>query len=430
DLQWAGSLSLEFLRYLRDRSPELPFLILATYRDDEIAGRPLEALVGQVPATGAQLGLRLQRLEVDEIGRLVRSMLSLEEDPEELSLLLHRQTAGNPLFIEEILKALSEDAALQRKEGRWTLDLPHLRQLEVPRSVNETLTRRLSRLSEEERQITRVLSVFNRPTPRVLLERAGGWDAVVIAPQLAHLYSRGILIRTDEGGQEKVGFAHMKTRELVYRNLGSDRTRLHLLAAQLLDEASRLRPEETLEEVAYHFLQGGSRDKGLHYAERAGEKCARLYAYAPALEFYQKALTLLPRNDSRRRMDFFSKIARIHIQSANYTEMQDYLNRGLRIARSLQDHAQEGHLIASIAYGHLLQGHFELAVRNSRSALALFEPLSDHLGMGRAKNFIATAYARMSRYDEAIPYFVQALEHLETAGDPEQTVWVRNNLAL
>jgi Nif-specific regulatory protein len=430
DIHWAGSLSLEFLRYLRDRSPELPLLMVGTYRDDEVSGRPLEALVSQTPPPGLQVALLLQRLEVDEIARLVRSMLSLEEDPEDLSLLLHRQTAGNPLFIEEILKTLAEDAALERKEGRWTMDVNHLERLEVPRTINETLTRRLSRLSDGEKRLTRVLSVFNRPTPRGLLERAGGYDAVVIAPLLAHLYSRGILVRTEEGGHEKVAFAHVKTRELVYRNLGAERTRLHLLAGGLLEEASQLRPDETLEEVAYHFLQGGAREKGLDYAERAGDKCARLYAYAPALEFYQKALGLLPRNESRRRMEFFARIARIHIQSANYTEMQDYLNRGLRISRSLQDRSREGHFIASLAYGHLIQGHFDLAVRNSRTALALLEPLGDHLGMGRAKNFIATAYARMSRFDDAIPYFVQALDHLKAAGDPVQTVWVRNNLGL
>ena len=430
DLHWADALTIEFLRYLRDCSPGLPLLMVGTYRDDEVAGRPLETLAGQPAPPGTQVALRLARLEVGEISRLVRSMLSLEEEPEDLALLLYRQTAGNPLFIEEILKALAEDAALERKEGRWSVDLAHLQQVEVPRTINETLTRRLSKLGEEERRIIRVLSVFNRPTPKVLLERAGGWDVAALAPQLSHLYSRGILVRGEEGGEEKVAFAHMKTRELVYRNLGAERTRLHLLAGRILEEASRLRPDETLEEVAYHFLQGGAREKGLHYAERAGDKCARLYAYAPALEFLQKALGLLPRNESRRRMEIFAKIARIHIQSANYAEMQDYLNRGLRIARTLQDRSREGHFIASIAWGHLLQGHFELAVRNSRLALALFEPLGDHLGMGRAKNFIATAYARMSQFEEAIPHFVQALEHLETAGDLEQTVAVRNNLGI
>ncbi len=428
DLHWADALTLEFLRYLRDRSPALPVLMVGTYRDDEVAGRPLESLAAETPPAGLQVTLRLRRLEVEEIARLVRSMLSLEEEPGELALLLHRQTAGNPLFIEEILKALSEEAALQRREGRWTVDLAHLHQLEVPRNINETLSRRLSRISEEERRLIRVLSVFNRPTPRTLLERAGGYDAAVLAAPLAHLASRGILVRLEEGSQEKVAFAHMRTRDLVYRNLGAERTRLHLLAGQLLEEASRLRPDESLEEVAYHFLQGGAREKGLHYAERAGDKCFRLYAYAPAQEFFQKALSLLPRNDTRRRMEIFRKIARIHIQSANYAEMQDYLNRGLRIARTLQDRAREGYFIASIGFGHLLQGHFELAIRNARASLALFEPLGDHAGMGRAKNFIATAYARMNRFEDAIPYFVQALEHLETAGDPQQTAYVRHNL--
>ncbi len=429
DLHWADYLTIEFLHYLRDRSAGASFLIVVTYRDDEVAGRPLEALASRASTVGPQVVLRLRRLEVEQITRLVRSMLSLEEDPEELSLILQRQTAGNPFFIEEILKALVEESALQRSEGLWKVDLAHLRQMEVPRNVNEALSRRLSKLTDEERRLIRVLSVFNRPTSRALLARAGGWDVAQIGGRLTPLVSRGLLVRSEEGGQEKVAFAHAKTRDLVYRGLGAERTRLHLLAAELLEEASQSRSDEALEELAYHFLQGGAKAKGLEYAERAGDKCLRLYAYGAALEFFQKALSLLPRNQPRRRMEVFSKIGQVHTQAANYAEMQDYLNRALRIARSLGDRGREGHLIATVAYGHLLQGHFDLALRNSRAALAILEPLGDNRGMGRAKNFIATAYARLGQFDEATSYFVQALEHLEATNDLEQTVLVRGNLA-
>ena len=115
-----------------------------------------------------------------------------------------------------------------------------------------------------------------------------------------------------------MAFAHAKTRDLVYRGLGAERTRLHLLAAELLEEASQSRSDEALEELAYHFLQGGAKAKGLEYAERAGDKCLRLYAYGAALEFFQKALSLLPRNQPRRRMEVFSKIGQVHTQAANY----------------------------------------------------------------------------------------------------------------
>ncbi|MCI0410262.1 MAG: sigma 54-interacting transcriptional regulator, partial [Acidobacteria bacterium] len=230
-------------------------------------------------------------------------------------------------------------------------------------------------------------------------------------------------------GEERVAFAHVRTRDLVYRSLGPERPRLHLVAGELLEQASRPTEEEALEELAYHFTQGGDRARGLLYSEKAGDKCARLFAYAPALQFYQKALELLPRGDAARRMGLFSKIARLHAGASDYTEMQDYLNRALKIARTLQNRSEEGQIIASIAYGHLLQGHLDLAVRSARSGLALLEPQGDHLGIGRAKNFIGTAYARMGQLDEAVPYFTQALEHLESAGDRWQLVNVRTNLA-
>ena len=429
DLHWADSLTVEFLKYLRDRPEESPYLLVGTYRDDEIEGRPLEALAAAPRQSPRQVVLRLERLEAPEIAQLVRSMMSLEEDPSELALILQRQTAGNPLFIEEILKALAEDEAVSRRDGEWEVDLAHLDRLEVPRNINETLSRRLARITEAQRRLVRVLSVFHRPIARSLLAQAGGWDAEAMASELSPLYHRGLLRRTQEGGEERVAFAHVRTRDLVYRSLGPDRSRLHLVAGELLEQAARPAEEEALEELAYHFTQGGERTRGLRYSEKAGDKCARLFAYAPALQFYQKTLELLPRGDAARRMGLFSKIARLHAGASDYAEMQDYLNRALKIARSLQNRTEEGQIIASIAYGHLLQGHLDLAVRSARSGLALLEPLGDHLGIGRAKNFIGTAYARMGQLDEAVPYFTQALEQLESAGDRWQMVNVRTNLA-
>jgi len=428
DLHWADGLTVDFVRFLRDHAGDEALLLVGTYRDDELEGRPLEALVSPLHPSSRQVVLRLSRLEAAEIAELVRSMMSLDEDPLELALILQRQTAGNPLFIEEILKALAEEEAVSRRDGEWEVDLAHLDRLEVPRSINETLSRRLARLTDPQRKVLRVLSVFHRPVAGAWLAQAGGWPSGILAAELSPLYHRGLLRRVQEGGEEKVGFAHARTRDLVYRGLGTERARLHLLAGELLERAAQS-SEEALEELAHHFIQAGDRARGLAYSERAADKCARLFAHAPALQLYQKVLELLPRGDAARRMAVFSKIARLHAGASNYAEMQDYLNRALKIARSLQNKSEEGQIIASIAYGHLLQGHLDLAVRSARSSLTLLEPLGDHLGIGRAKNFIGTAYARLGQMEEAVPYFVQALEQLELASDLWQAVNVRTNLA-
>jgi Nif-specific regulatory protein len=428
DLHWADELTVELLRALRDRAPGAPYLVLGTYRDDDLDGRPIASLARPGTSGARQSVLRLQRLDAAEIGSLIQSMMSLQEDPTELAIILQRQTAGNPLFIEEILKALAEEDAVSRRDGEWDVDLAHLDRLEVPRSINETLTRRLTRLSDAQRQLVRVLSVFNRPVSRGLLARAGGWDGARLSAEIPPLLHRGILRRSHEAGEEKLGFAHSRARDLVYRSLGPERVRLHLTAGSLIEEQARTNPEEALEELAYHFIQAGAKPQALAYAEKAGDKCARLFAFTAALQFYRKALELLPRREARRRMTLFARLARLHGGASDFAEMHDFSERALRLARSLQDRREEGQILASMAHGHLLQGHLDQSVRGARAALALLEPLGDHLGIGRAKNFLGTAYARMGQLDEAVPYFTQALEHLEAAGDRWQVVTVKTNL--
>jgi Nif-specific regulatory protein len=427
DLHWADEPTLEFLDFARDRIGGHPILLVATFRGEEAGDSPLAALLPAAGQAGVSLRLRLGRLEPEQIGDLVRSMVDLEEGADELALLLHRQTAGNPLFLEEVLKGLAEEAALERREGRWRLNPARLERVEIPRTVQETLQRRVGRVSAAERRLLRILSVFERPVDPALLARAGGWREEEIAPLLSDLAERGLLARRRGDGLSFAGFAHARTREIVYRGLGADRARLHRTAGELLEETATSR-EQVVEELAHHFLAAGAKEKALEYAEQAGDKCARLFAYPAALRFYQTGLPLVPRKETARRLDLLAKTAGSLTRTARYTEMQDVLQRALRLARSLKDRPREGRLLASLAHGHLLQGHFEPAIRNARAALALCEPAGDSLGAGRAQNFIATAYAQMGRMEEAIPWFARALERLEESGDLRQAGWVRNNL--
>jgi predicted ATPase len=148
DIHWADPASLDLLRFLARFLADLPILLIATYRSDELTRRhPLYALLPLLEHEASATRLDLRRLSSDAVRALVTARYHLP-DAEEARLVtyLHERTEGNALFLHQILRALVEDSILQLRDGYWTLD--DLKRLGVPIPLRQIIDARLLRLGE------------------------------------------------------------------------------------------------------------------------------------------------------------------------------------------------------------------------------------------------------------------------------------------
>ena len=104
----------------------------------------------------------LRGLDKESVTALVRATAGhdLDQDATTLAGALHDETDGNPFFIGEVLRHLTETGAVYQSEGRWTSDLGTIGQLGLPESVREVIGRRLSRLSDAANGVLRVSAVM------------------------------------------------------------------------------------------------------------------------------------------------------------------------------------------------------------------------------------------------------------------------------
>ena len=125
DLQWAGRPTLLLLRHVVRRLHGSPLLVLVTLRDTEAdpGGAPAR-LLADLSREHVVERMTLAGLEEGETAALVGD--------EELARSLQARTAGNPFFIEEMLRSLAE--APEDPPG-------------VPEGVKELVSRRLARLA-------------------------------------------------------------------------------------------------------------------------------------------------------------------------------------------------------------------------------------------------------------------------------------------
>src|SRR5207302_11185428 len=79
------------------------------------------------------------------------------------------RTAGNPFFIEEVLRSLRDTDALARENGSWTMR-PGWNARNLPETIEEVLSARIDLLPRSAASALQTAAVIGRRVPRRLLE--------------------------------------------------------------------------------------------------------------------------------------------------------------------------------------------------------------------------------------------------------------------
>ena len=177
DLHWAAKPTLLLLRHVL-RSPEpLRLLVVGTYRDSEIGrGHPMSDLLAELRRDGGVERLALSGLDAAGVAAFIEAAAghSLDdEEAQELPRVVWRETEGNPFFVAEVLRHLSESRAIEQRDGRWVLSAD-LGELRIPEGVRDVVGRRLSRLAESTNRLLAVAAVVGLEFEPAVVERAGG----------------------------------------------------------------------------------------------------------------------------------------------------------------------------------------------------------------------------------------------------------------
>jgi tetratricopeptide (TPR) repeat protein len=303
DLQWADHGTLGLLRSVARLAARHRLLILGTYRDVEVgADHPLAATLQALSRESTFDRIHLQGLDPAGTAALL-SALGEQDVDEQVGAAWAAETEGNPFFIAELARHLIEEGHLYRGEdGRWTTDRP-LRELDVPDTVRDVISRRLSRLSDDARQLLRVACAFEGPFRFDLIASVARLDADTALDAVDDALAAQLIVPA--GADDTYRFHHALIRHTLYRQLGSSRRlRLHRQVAEALEAASGDAPTPAQSgEIAaeYHrsaALPGAAR--GVEAALAAADHAEISGGHDEALRFLRIALDLLPEQDPRR----------------------------------------------------------------------------------------------------------------------------------
>jgi DNA-binding CsgD family transcriptional regulator len=287
DLHAADASSLLLLQFVAGQLAGSRLLVLATYRDVEVGrDHPLAAALPELTRAPATTRLSLSGFSEADVARLIAAITRREPSAEVVAA-IHRETMGNPLFVEEIVRLMASEDALWDQSGRqrWP----------VPDGVREVMGQRLGRLPAASIAILTLGSVIGRAFSLELLERVTGQSAESLLEDLHDAVSARVVhgVGDNPGVLE---FSHTLMRDTLYDELPpANRVRLHRAVAEALEELYAPDPESHVAELAHHFFEAAPAgdSKAVDYAIAAGRRAVAHLAYEEAVRLLRRALGAL-----------------------------------------------------------------------------------------------------------------------------------------
>jgi DNA-binding CsgD family transcriptional regulator len=349
DLHWADRGTLDLLLHLARTVPDTRVLVLGTYREVEVdLDRPLSTTLAELRRVRELPRLLLRGLSEAEVRCMVDGVTG-QEVRGSLILAVHRQTEGNPLFVQEVVRYLVEEGLLsQQNEWRTGERLPDM---PIPDGVRDVIGKRLSRLSRECVGLLTLGAVVGRDFRLDILQQVAGQSDEPFITGLEEATRVGVLEEQAHVGGVHYHFAHALFRQSLYEGLSAPRRlRVHQQVAHTLEAEYAERREEHAAELAEHFAQStdpGDLEKAVSYGELAARQATAVYAYGDAVRLLQVALEVqrvLDPNERVRRCDLLLALghARMHLGEPRVAA-DAIAPEAFELAEGLGDNARAAH---------------------------------------------------------------------------------------
>jgi transcriptional regulator with AAA-type ATPase domain/tetratricopeptide (TPR) repeat protein len=412
DVHWMDPATGEFLALIAERLSASRILLCVTQRTGYAPPFPATMFGTQV-----MLG-SVSRTDTAAIGSAVLggSMLAVD-----LQQLLADVTDGNPFFIEEVLRSLQDSDSLGRRDGVVSLRRPPQR-VEVPMRVEDVLRGRMARLERGPREALGVAAVIGRQFTRRVLERVLP-DTSRLDDSLGALRAAQLIQVAGVWPEASYVFKHALTQEVAYAaQPAAERQTLHARIGQAIQEIYAGRLSEYLGVLAHHFFEAEHWDQALTYQLAAAEQAERTFAAREALALYDEALQSAHRRgggagDLDTQIAIHDARARLYFVTSDFARSAAEGERILPLARLTSNRLKEAEALATIGWASLWGRNYEEAMRFSRDALAVAEPIGAVAVQGRAQYTIGFANAVIGMLEESHVAIDRAIDISSAAGD-------------
>lgn len=390
DLQWADLPSVLLLSHLMQARRATPLLAVAMYREFEPERSELSAVLHSLARDTDCRRLTLRGLEGDAVTALLQAATGrvFGEHGSPVARQLERDTAGNPFFLLEMARHLSDLGAFDTggvRLGQTPAD--------IPESVRDMVGWRLGRVPDGCAELLEIASLVGERFDAGLVASAAARDDASTVDLLDQAARAGLIVEIDDE-PDCWQFSHSLTRRVTAARLSRGRrARLHQRIGETLESRFGVSPAE----LAHHFGAAasiGSAGKAVACERLAAQRALEEVAAEVAVRHLRRALQLLDRfgpRDQALRCELLLELAGAHDRAGEYASRDERFAEAADAARR----AGNGDLFlrAALGYGGVLPA----TVGPDQRAQTLLEEALQRLGeTGSAAK--ATVLARLAHW--------------------------------
>jgi tetratricopeptide (TPR) repeat protein len=344
DLHWADRGTLDLLQHVARNLQGARLVVVGTYRDVEVdRAHPLSSALAELRRSGTFLRVPLRGLTVDEVHRMYETLRGYEV-PWQQAELVHRQTEGNPLFVQEVLRYLVEEGIVVREQGTYVVRGDATA---IPDGLRDVIGRRLSHLDEKTNTVLSIASVMGRDFRLDVLQRVAALPEDELYGALEQASEHAIVEQLAVPSGVTFRFTHAMFRTLLYEEIFAPRRiRLHQQVGRALEYTYARRLEEHAAELAEHFSQSteaADLEKAVHCGELAAQRAMGVFAYGEAVRHLEQALRaqeVLDPDNARKTCELFLELGDALLPAGQGLQAMDAAENAYQAAVSLGNEPQ------------------------------------------------------------------------------------------
>jgi class 3 adenylate cyclase len=366
DVHWIDEVSESMVADFVAVIPQTHSLVLITYRPD------YRGALSRIP--GAQ-SITLAPLSDSETAALVTELLGPDPSVLGLATTIVERAAGNPFFVEEMVRELAERGVL-RGNRRAYVSAVGAAEVSVPATVQATIAARIDRLDPAAKRTLSAAAVVGSKFSRDQLERLD------IDSVLDDLIGGEFIDQITVTGDAGYVFHHPLIRTVAYEaQLKSDRAALHLRVAATIEASDPAAAEENAALIAEHLEAAGDLHAAYGWHMRAATWATNrdLTAARASWQRAQSIADALPTDDTSRasmriapRTMLCGIAFRVHehVAGDRFEELRE-------LCTAAGDNASLAIAMAGLVIDHAYQSRMREASQLASEAWALIESLGD-----------------------------------------------------
>lgn len=400
DLHWIDPSTMEFLSQLSSQMPRAHILVVLTFRQYFLPPWDSRSFITHLP---------IARLTTPQIEEMIGSLAEEKAMPAEIMQQLVIQSAGNPLFLQELIDVVKKTDLL----NGGTEDVGRTTRLPVPSVLHGLLFARVEMLPLAAKKLAQLCaaigSSFSFELVNLILEQ----EESILREDLGLLVDMELL---DRQGLSTYTFRHDLIQETTYQSMTKRLRKSHHERIVLaLEEGFPYLVETQPEIVAHHYSEASLFDSAIKYWQLAAQRAQAHSAHMEAIVHLNQGLELikkLPNTPNHIEQEFMLQttlgVSLMSIKGYAAPEVEKAYGRARDLSRRVKDTPEFFTVMSGLCVFYLVRSQLKTALELGEQCLELANSVRDDALLIQAHGIIGSTLFRIGEFRRARGHLLDA----------------------